>query len=149
MWYDQDSLSRDQKPGDFASNWPLFHSHSTRIRRIVYLKAGSERAPKTGHSTYSWCYNMIRTQILNWSQSCRNREVGTAVRFQPGQKPTVLCPVRVTTRQAKSGSGFWPGLEPNRTEPLIKTRTAGGLPGPVANTIYRYDFLVFERDNII
>jgi len=30
--------------------------------------------------------------------------------------------------------GFWQGLEPNQTEPLVKTRTAGGLPGPVANT---------------
>jgi len=77
---------------------------------------------------------MIRTHILNWSQSCRNRIVGTAVRFQPGQIPTVLCPGWVTTDQDKSGSGFWLVLEPNRTEPQVKTRTAGGLPGPVANT---------------
>jgi len=31
-------------------------------------------------------------------------------------------------------SGFWPGLGPNRTEPPVKTQTAGGVPGPVANT---------------
>jgi len=33
-----------------------------------------------------------------------------------------------------SGSGFWTGLEPNRTVFPVQTRTAGGLPGPVANT---------------
>jgi len=30
--------------------------------------------------------------------------------------------------------GFRPDLEPNRTEPLPKNRTTGGLPGPVATT---------------
>ena len=33
-----------------------------------------------------------------------------------------------------SRSGFWMGLEPNRTVLAVQTRTAGGLPGPVANT---------------
>jgi len=33
-----------------------------------------------------------------------------------------------------SGSGFWTGLELNRTIFPVQTRTAGGLPGPVANT---------------
>jgi hypothetical protein len=134
MRYAQYWLSRDRKPSNFARNWPCFDSHTTKTSRIANLKAGSERAPKTAQSRYWTCYNTIRTQILNWSQSSRNRNVGTAVRFQPGQKPMVLCPVRVTTRQDKSGSGIWPGLEPNRTEPPVKTRTAGGLPGPVANT---------------
>ena len=35
---------------------------------------------------------------------------------------------------SQRGSGFWPGNEHNRTEPPVKTRTAGRLPGPVANT---------------
>jgi len=68
---------------------------------------------------------MIRTQILNWCQSCRNRKVGTAVRFQPGQKPTVICPVRVTTRQDIAGRVF--GRVWNRTEPIIRSK-----PGPLA-----------------
>jgi len=34
-----------------------------------------------------------------------------------------------------SGSGFWTGLEANRTGLAVRTQTAGGLPGPVANTI--------------
>jgi len=83
---------------------------------------------------YGSCHDTIRTHIPNWSQSCRNHIFGTAVRFQPGQIPAVQCPRRVTTRQDKTGSGFWPVLEPNRTEPQIKSRTAGGLPGPIANT---------------
>jgi hypothetical protein len=33
------------------------------------------------------------------------------------------------------GSGFWTLLELKRTIFLVQTRTAGGLPGPVANTI--------------
>jgi len=59
---------------------------------------------------------------------------GPAVRVQPGQKTAGLCPVRVTNPPRPRGSGFWPGNEPNRTEPPVKTRTGGGLPGPVANT---------------
>jgi len=33
-----------------------------------------------------------------------------------------------------SGSGFWPGWEPNRPVFAVQTRTTGGLPGPIANT---------------
>jgi hypothetical protein len=78
---------------------------------------------------------MVRTQILNLSQIFRNLTVGTAVRFQPGQQPPVLCPVWVTTCQEKRRSGFSTGLEPNRTDFPTKTQTTGGSQGPVANTI--------------
>jgi len=54
--------------------------------------------------------------------------------YNIAKKTTGSCPVRVTTPARQSGSGFWPGLEPNRTEPPAKNQTAGGLPGPVANT---------------
>jgi len=74
------------------------------------------------------------TQILNWNQSCRNRKVGTVGRFQSGQKTADLCLVRVTTPPRQSVAGFWPGLEPNRTEPPVKTQTTGWLPRPIANT---------------
>jgi len=79
---------------------------------------------------------MIRTHILNWSQSCRNHKFGTSGWFQPGQIPAVLCQGRVTTCQDESSLGFWPVLEQNRTELQFKTRTAGWLPGPIANTIW-------------
>jgi len=56
---------------------------------------------------------------------------------EPGQRTAGLCPVRVTNLARQSGSGFWPGLEPNQTKPQVKTWTAGGLPWPVANTSYK------------
>jgi len=104
------------------------------IGRITILKVGGERAHKTAQFTYWPYHDTIRTQILYWSQRCGNRIFGTTVRFQPGQKPTVLCPVRVTNPPRHSGSGFWPGLAQNWTEPPANNRTAGGLPRPVANT---------------
>ena len=63
---------------------------------------------------------------------------------EPGQKTAGLCPVRVTTPPRQSGSGFWQGPKPNRTEQPVITRTAGGLPGPIANTRYD-DFQVVYR----
>ena len=125
------------KPAKFAWKSPSFHSHLMNISPIANLNVGGERGANTAQCTYWSCHDTIRTHILNWSQSCRNRILGTAVRFQPGQIPAVLCPGRVTTRQDKSCSGFWPVLEPNQTEPQVITRTAGGLPGPIANTIKR------------
>ena len=95
----------------------LFHSNSANIGLIANRKAGGERAHISAQSTYWTCHDTIRTQILNWSQMCRNRIVWTAVRFEPGQKPTVLCLVWETTPPRQSRSGFWPGVEPNRTEP--------------------------------
>jgi len=54
------------------------------------------------------------------SQSRRNPQVdGYGARFGP----------------PRSGeSGLWMGLDLNRTVILVETQTAGGLPGPVANT---------------
>ena len=36
--------------------------------------------------------------------------------------------------RSRCGSGFWTGMEPNRTIIPVQTRTAGGLPGPIADT---------------
>jgi len=44
------------------------------------------------------------------------------------------CPVRVSTPPRQRASGFWPVLEPIWTEMPAKNRTAGVLPGPIANT---------------
>ena len=137
MRYDYYLLSRYQHPAYFDWNLPLFHRHSAIISPIVNLKVGTERAAETAQCTYSSCYYPIRPQIHNWSQICRKRKVGTAVRFQPGQKPTVLCAVRIMTRQDKSRSGVCPELERNRNELPLNTRTAGGLPGHVANTSWK------------
>jgi len=77
------------KPAIFAYNWPLFHSHSTNISRIANLNPGGERAHRTAQSAYSSCHDMIRTQILNWRQSCRNRNMELQSRFNPAKKPRV------------------------------------------------------------
>jgi hypothetical protein len=37
--------------------------------------------------------------------------------------------------QESAGRVFWMGLEPNWPVFVVQTRTAGALPGPIANTI--------------
>lgn len=109
------------------------------IGPIANLSEGGERADKTAQFTYWPCHDTIRTEILHWNQRCGNCIFRTAVRFQPGQKPTVQCPVWVSTPARQSGSGFWPGLELNWTELLAKNQSAGGLPGSVTNNSYNYN----------
>jgi len=136
LWSAQYSWSDYQNPANFAQNLPWLCSHSTNISRIVNLKAWGESAPVTAQNAYSSCHDTNRTQKLNCSQSCKNCKLGIAVTFQPSQKPTVSFPVRVTTMPRQSGSGFWKGLEMNRTVFPVQFRTAGGVPGPVAKTIF-------------
>jgi len=104
------------------------------MSQIAYLNTRGELSFRAAKSTDWSCYDTITTQILNWSQSCRNRQVATTGRFQPSQKTAGLGPVRESTPPRQSGSGIWPVLELNWTEPPVKTQTAGGLPGPAANT---------------
>jgi len=47
----------------------VFNSDSKNFGQIANLKAGGKRAGKTAQSAYGPCHDMIRTQILNWSQS--------------------------------------------------------------------------------
>jgi len=98
------------------------------------LNAGGERARKTAQSAYSSCHDTIRTQKFECSQSCMKCKVGTVVQFQPSQKPTVLCLVRVTTTPTQCSSGLSTSLELNRTVSPVETWTAARSPGPVANT---------------
>jgi hypothetical protein len=42
------------------------------IGSIANLNAGSERVGRTGQSMYKSIHDIIRTQILNWSESGRN-----------------------------------------------------------------------------
>jgi len=44
-----------------------------------------------------------------------------------------------------SGSGFWTGLELNQPVFAVQTRTAGGLPRPVANTRHHTDIHAHYR----
>jgi len=83
-------------------------------------------------------YFTINSRISEYDHKCETRnaepEIGTDRSSQTRRNPRVdgygsrFGPPRVC------GSGFWPVLEPNRPVFAVQTRTAGGLPGPVANT---------------
>jgi hypothetical protein len=87
---------------------------------------------------YQWRYFTINSSISESDDKCETRnaepEIGTDGCSQTRRNPRVdgygsgFGPPRV------SGSGFWTGLELNRPVFAVQTRTAGGLPGPVAHT---------------
>jgi len=79
------------------------------------MKAGGERPSGTAQSTYWSCHDTIKTQILNCSESCRNRRIGIAVRLVlatgPGNPPAV--PVR-------TGNTIWFGSRTvQKPDPLL------------------------------
>jgi hypothetical protein len=92
--------------------------------------------------TYQCQYFAISSSISECDHKCETRnaepEIWPDVSTQTRQNPRVdgsgpgFGPPRV------SGSGFWLGLEQNRPVFAVQTRTAGGLPRPVANTNYQY-----------
>jgi hypothetical protein len=137
-------LSRYRKPANFAYNLLIFHNHCKNISWITNQKVVGDRAARTAQSTYQSCYDMMKTPILNCSQRGGNHKVGTVVWFQPGRKPTGLCPVRVTTQPRESKSDFWPSLELNKTELLGENRTTSWLPGPIAKGEALEGYLYFE-----
>jgi len=100
---DKYSLSRDWKPANFADIQPVFHSHSTNISRIANLKAGGARVTNAAQFTYWSCHDTIRTQILNWSQSCRNRKMKPRSGSNPSPNPVGTPGPRVTTWTGQSG----------------------------------------------
>jgi hypothetical protein len=95
--------------------------------------------------TYQCQYFAISSSISECDHKCETRnaepEIGPEGSSQTGSNPSVdgygsgFCPPRV------SGSGFWPGLEANRPVFAVQTRTAGGLPGPIANTTHQKQML--------
>jgi len=142
LWSDQYSLSGYRKPGNFGWKLPLFHSHSRNISWIANLKAGDDRATRTAQSTF-WSYpDTISTEILNWSESCRNRKYETTVQVHPGQKTMGFCPVWVITPPRPGRCSFWLGLEPDWTILPVQTQTAARFSGPIADTTqYKQAFL--------
>jgi len=88
--------------------------------------------------TYTCQYFTINSRISGCDQKYETwnaePEIGTSGSSQTRRNPRIdgyrsgFGPPRV------SGSGFWTVLEPNRPVLAVQTRTAGGLPRPVANT---------------
>ena len=88
--------------------------------------------------TYQGQYFTIISSISECDHKCETRnaepEIGPDGSSQTWRNPRVdgywsgFGPPRVC------GSGFWPVLEPNLPVFAVQTRTAGGLPGPVANS---------------
>jgi len=87
---------------------------------------------------YLWCYFTINSNISECNHECEtwNAEpkIGTDESSQTTRNP------RVDGYRSGFGppgvreSGFWTGLELNRPVFAVQTLTAGGLPGPIANT---------------
>jgi len=88
--------------------------------------------------TYQGQYCTINSSISECDHKCETRnaepEIRTDGSSQTWRNPQVdgyrsrFGPPRVC------GSSLWSVLEPNQPVIAVQTRTAGGLPGPVANT---------------
>jgi len=87
----------------------VFDCDSANIGPIANLKAGGERAHKIAQFTYWSCHDTIRTQIVNWSQTCGVEMPGF------GGKTGPLAMVRVFVwwnPLQQFGSGSEPDPEP-------------------------------------
>ena len=75
-----------------------------------------------------------RNATINRNTRKREPEIGPNGSCQNRQNPRVDGYGYVFGPPRSCGLGCWMVLEPNRTVYPVQTRTAGGLPGPVANT---------------
>jgi len=87
---------------------------------------------------YQSRYFTINSTISECDHKCEtwnaDPEIGTDGSSQTRRNPRVDRYGTGFGLTRVSGSGFWTGLEPNQPVFAVQTRTAGGLPGPVANT---------------
>jgi len=93
---------------------------------IANLKAGGGGAARTTQCKYRSCRDSIRTQILNFSKSRRNRKMER----RSGYNPTKKCRVYVQSGEQPRQDQAWRvfGRVRNRTE-LVCTSKPGPLPG--------------------
>jgi len=88
--------------------------------------------------TYQCQYFTINSCISECDHKCETwnaePEIGTDGSSQTRQIPRVEGYGSGFGLPRVSCSGFWMGLEPNRPVFAVQTRTAGGLPAPVAYT---------------
>jgi len=67
-----------------------------------------------------------------WNPKCGTGDWDRRVQPNPGKPTGWRVQVRVGPPRV-NGSGFWTGLKLKRSVFAVQTRTASGLPGPVAN----------------
>ena len=90
--------------------------------------------------TYQCQYFTMYSSISECDHTCKSRNAEP--RIGPGGSSQTRRNLRVDKYGSEFGpprvrrKGFWPGVELNRPLFAVQTRTAGGLPGPVANTIH-------------
>jgi hypothetical protein len=120
------------------NNW----SHSTSACSREHGSPCFEYKGRLWNKYREWC---TKVDILHITVTCVtatiNRktrqgkpETGTDWSKQTRQNPQVDGSRYGFGPPGRSGSGFWTVMGPNRTVFPVQTRTAGGLPGPVANT---------------
>jgi len=93
-----------------------------------------------------WCakVNILRLTVrylnetINRNTRNTEPEIGTDGCSETRQNPRVDGYGSGFGPPRRCGSGFWTVLEPNRTVFPVRTRTAGGFPGPVATTRWTY-----------
>jgi len=130
-------LPKEQDQKSLTSRWLSFSGWCRERFSPVFDYKGGQYIRKGQRSTN---VNILRLAIgylnatINRITRIPEPEIGTDGSSQTQQNPRVdgygsgFGPPRC------SGSGFWTGLEPNRTVLAVRTWTAGGLPGPVAIT---------------
>jgi hypothetical protein len=88
--------------------------------------------------TYRGQYFTINSSISECDNKCETRnaepEIGTDGSSQTRRNPQVDGYGSGFGPPTVCASGFWTVLEPNRPIFAVQTRTAGGLPRPVANS---------------
>lgn len=80
-------MSRNGNPVILAWYSAWFHSNWTNIDPIANLKMADEIGQQSEHFTYRSCCNIMRTQIINWSQSCRNWVIESQSSSNPSLNP--------------------------------------------------------------
>jgi hypothetical protein len=130
-------LPKEQDQKSLTRRWLSFSGWGRERFSLVFDYKGGQYIRKGQQSTI---VNILRL-AMGYLNATINRiswipelEIGTDGSRQTRENPRVdgygsgFGPLRC------SGSGFWTGLEPNRTILAVRTWTTGGLPGPVANT---------------
>lgn len=93
---------------------------------------------------------MLISSIAEYHHKCQTRnmepDIGTVLSGVTWRNPLVKWYLSAFGLPRHSGSGFWSGLELNGPVFAVQTRTAGGLPRPIANTNH-CDRDVYEKDD--